>query len=50
MDEIAEKVKEMNRNFDGPEESYDDLETVAEQAQINGEFIKNGFRYPEYKV
>ena len=46
MDEVAEKVKEINRKLDAAdntegifEESYDDLDTVAEQAQIH---MKNG--------
>ena len=46
MDEVAEKVKEMNGKLDEEEntegifeESYDDLDTVAEQAQIH---MKNG--------
>lgn len=46
MNEVAEKVKEMNGKLDAAddtegifEENYDDLDTVAEQAQIH---MKNG--------
>ena len=51
VDEIKQKVNEINQNLDGAqnnepicEESYDDLDTVVEQAQLQ---LKNGNMFIE---